>query len=85
MTPEHFIATWKNNPLNERAGAQGHFDDLCDILGVGKPRDLDNYCFERGAKKANGGSRADVWKRNHFGWEKSPAKRMRKSSEGYWR
>lgn len=70
MTPEHFIATWKNNPLNERAGAQGHFDDLCDLLGVDKPRDPDNYCFERGAKKAGGGDGwADVWKRNHFGWE----------------
>lgn len=23
MTPEQFIAIWKNNPLTERAGAQG--------------------------------------------------------------
>ena len=22
MTPDRFIATWKNNPLTERAGAQ---------------------------------------------------------------
>lgn len=70
MTPEQFIATWKNNPLTERAGAQAHFDDLCDLLGVAKPRDHDNYCFERGARKANGGDGwADVWKRGHFGWE----------------
>ncbi len=70
MTPEQFIATWKNNPLTERAGAQAHFDDLCDLLGVAKPRDPDNYCFERGARKANGGDGwADVWKRGHFGWE----------------
>ena len=70
MTPEQFIATWKNNALTERAGAQGHFDDLCELLGVDKPRDPDNYCFERGAKKAGGGDGwADVWKRNHFGWE----------------
>lgn len=70
MTPEQFIATWKDNPLTERAGAQAHFDDLCDLLGVAKPRDPDNYCFERGAKKANGGDGwADVWKRGHFGWE----------------
>jgi type II restriction/modification system DNA methylase subunit YeeA len=70
MTPEHFIATWKNNPLTERAGAQAHFDDLCDLLGVAKPRDPENYCFERGAKKAGGGDGwADVWKRGHFGWE----------------
>lgn len=70
MTPEHFIATWKNNPLTERAGAQAHFDDLCDLLGVAKPRDPENYCFERGAKKTGGGDGwADVWKRGHFGWE----------------
>lgn len=70
MTPEKFITIWKNNPLTERAGAQAHFDDLCDLLGVGKPRDPENYCFERGAKKAGGGEGwADVWKRGCFGWE----------------
>ena len=50
MTPERFIALWKDNPLTERAGAQQHFNDLCDLLGVDKPRDPGNYCFERGAK-----------------------------------
>jgi type II restriction/modification system DNA methylase subunit YeeA len=70
MTPETFVTTWKNNPLTERAGAQAHFDDLCELLGVDKPRDSNNYCFERGAKKAGGGDGwADVWKRGHFGWE----------------
>ena len=70
MTPDKFIATWKNNPLTERAGAQAHFDDLCDLLGVEKPRDPENYCFERGARKAGGGDGwADVWKRGCFGWE----------------
>lgn len=67
MTPAQFIALWQNNPLSERAGAQGHFDDLCQLLDVGKPRDPDYYCFERGAGKASGpeGNRgwADVWKR----------------------
>lgn len=56
MTPENFIAIWKDNKLNERAGAQAHFDDLCDLLGVAKPRDPESYCFERGAKKAGGGA-----------------------------
>ncbi len=70
MPPEAFIALWKNNPLTERAGAQAHFDDLCDLLGVAKPRDPENYCFERGAKKSAGGDGwADVWKRGCFGWE----------------
>lgn len=70
MTPEEFINRWKDNPLNERAGAQGHFDDLCDLIGVDKPRNPDHYCFERGAKKSGGGDGwADVWKRGCFGWE----------------
>ena len=70
MTPEAFIARWKDNPLTERAGAQAHFDDLCDLLGVDKPRDPENYCFERGARKASGGNGwADVWMRSRFGWE----------------
>jgi len=79
MTPDRFIALWQNNPLTERAGAQGHFDDLCDLLGVAKPRDPDNYCFERGAGKASGGDGwADVWKRGHFGWEnKRPGRDLR--------
>jgi type II restriction/modification system DNA methylase subunit YeeA len=82
MTPAQFIALWQNNPLTERAGAQGHFDDLCELLGVDKPRDADNYCFERGAGKAGGpeGNRgwADVWKRGHFGWEnKRPGRDLR--------
>ncbi len=70
MTPEEFIALWKDNPLTERAGAQAWFDDLCDLLGVAKPRDADNYCFERGAGKSGGGDGwADVWMRSRFGWE----------------
>ncbi len=86
MTPEKFIALWKGNPLTERAGAQTHFTDLCDVLGVDKPRDPDNYCFERGAKKTAGpdGSAgdgwADVWKRGHFGWEnKKPGRDLGKA------
>ncbi|QLQ26621.1 MAG: class I SAM-dependent DNA methyltransferase [Dechloromonas sp.] len=68
--PEAFIARWQDNPLTERAGAQAWFDDLCDLLGVDKPRDADNYCFERGARKSSGGDGwADVWMRARFGWE----------------
>lgn len=76
MIVEDFISVWKDNELTERAGAQAHFDDLCDLLGVVKPRDPDSYCFERGAKKSGGGDGwADVWKQGHFGWEnKKPGK-----------
>ncbi len=73
MTPADFIAKWKDNSLSERAGAQSHFNDLCDLLGVDKPSDPDNYCFERGAKKTGSMSGktgwADVWKRHCFAWE----------------
>ena len=73
MTPADFIAKWKNNKLSERAGAQAHFLDLCELLGVGKPTDPDQYCFERGAKRTGAaGNRhgwADVWKRHAFAWE----------------
>jgi len=81
MTPTQFIAVWQSNKLTERAGAQPHFDDLCELLGVDKPRDPNNYCFERGAKKSGGGDGwADVWKREHFAWEnKKPGRDLNKA------
>lgn len=81
MTPAQFIAIWKSNKLTERAGAQPHFDDLCELLGVAKPRDPNSYCFERGAKKSGGGDGwADVWKRGHFAWEnKKPGRDLDKA------
>ena len=70
MTPAEFISKWKDNKLSERAGAQAHFLDLCELLGVEKPSDPDNYCFERGAKRTGAGRGwADVWKRHNFAWE----------------
>lgn len=76
MTPQAFIAKWKNNALSERAGAQPYFIDLCTLLGVTSPADPDNYCFERGAARTGAGKGwADVWKRGCFAWEnKAPGK-----------
>lgn len=45
MTPQDFIAKWgcpngvpgPAYPLNEQQGAQSHFLDLCELLGVPKP------------------------------------------------
>ena len=81
MTPAQFITVWQSNKLTERAGAQAHFDDLCELLGVEKPRDSNNYCFERGAKKSGGGDGwADVWKRGFFAWEnKKPGRDLAKA------
>lgn len=76
MTAEQFIVHWQDNDLSERAGAQQHFNDLCELLDVDKPRDRENYCFERGAKKSDGSDGwADVWKRGYFGWENKKPKR----------
>jgi type II restriction/modification system DNA methylase subunit YeeA len=74
MTPEQFIAKWQSTDLKERAAAQSHFNDLCELLDEPKPTDADPkgewYCFERGATKTTGGRGwADVWKCGHFGWE----------------
>jgi hypothetical protein len=74
MTPEQFIEKWHASTLKERSASQSHFNDLCKLLGVENPTDADPkgefYCFERGASKTAGGEGwADVWKRNHFGWE----------------
>jgi len=76
VTPSDFISKWQNSPLSERAGAQAYFLDLCDLLGVEKPTDPDNYCFERGATRTGAGHGwADVWKRDCFAWEnKAPGK-----------
>jgi len=80
MTPQAFIARWRHNPLSERAGAQSFFNDLCELLGVEKPNDPDNYCFERGAVRTGAGVNAksgwaDVWKRGCFAWEnKAPGR-----------
>lgn len=67
--------------LNERAGAQSHFIDLCRLLGVDTPDDPKNYCFERGLWGAETGRRfADVWRRGFFAWEyKAPGGDLRQA------
>lgn len=77
MTPQAFIAKWRDNPLTERAGAQAHFEDLCALLDVAPPRIEGEYQYERGLTKTGSASQgwADVWKRGCFAWEyKAPGK-----------
>ena len=74
MTPQEFVAKWKQANLSERSACQQHFLDLCDVLGQPKPAAADPdgafYTFERGVSKTGGGQGwADVWFRGHFGWE----------------
>ena len=86
MQANEFVRKWQPggtaHELNERAGAQSHFIDLCRVLGVHEPADPDNYCFERGVTKTGSApSRtngfADIWMRGHFAWEyKAPGKSL---------
>ncbi|MFZ3234745.1 MAG: DNA methyltransferase, partial [Stellaceae bacterium] len=74
MSPEDFIAKWRGTTRTERSAAQEHFLDLCEVLGVPKPGDIDRhgteYTFEKSTRKigATAGF-ADVWKRQCFAWE----------------
>ena len=74
MTPQQFIAKWQRVNLSERSACQQHFLDLCELLGQPKPAEADPegtwYTFEKGVQKTEGGQGwADVWMRDHFGWE----------------
>ena len=40
MTPEQFIAKWQAADLKERAAAQSHFNDLCELLDEPKPTEV---------------------------------------------
>ena len=86
MQAQAFVRKWgPDGPafdLNERAGAQSHFIDLCRVLGVPEPDDPERYCFERGVTKTGSAAGrtdgfADVWLRGHFAWEyKAPGKSL---------
>ena len=81
MQAQEFVDKWKigapAHGLNERAGAQAHFIDLCRVLGVPEPGDPHSYCFERGVTKTGSAAvagrlrtdgLADVWRRGCFAW-----------------
>ncbi|MGA2571633.1 MAG: DNA methyltransferase [Terracidiphilus sp.] len=78
-----FIRCWKDSELTERAGAQSHFNDLCDILNEPHPAHADpkgaEYTFEKRVNKIGEDKGfADVWKRGFFGWEyKGPHKDLK--------
>jgi type II restriction/modification system DNA methylase subunit YeeA len=78
-----FIRCWRDSELSERAGAQSHFNDLCDILNEPHPAHADptgsEYTFEKHVKKIGDDKGfADVWKRGFFGWEyKGPHKDLK--------
>jgi len=76
MTPEEFIAKWRGVELPEVAASHDHFNELCELLELGKPTDEDPkgewFTFEKAVPKAGkgGGSGfADVWRKGCFVWE----------------
>jgi hypothetical protein len=74
MTPGEFVRKWAASGRTERAASQEHFIDLCRLLGEKTPNEADPsgdfYAFEKGAPKSGGGDGfADVWLKDHFGWE----------------
>lgn len=74
MTPQQFVAKWRNVELKERSAAQEHFIDLCRLVNHPTPAEYDRtgerFTFEKGASKQRGGQGwADVWYRGHFAWE----------------
>ncbi len=83
QTLPEFIRCWKDSELTERAGAQSHFNDLCDILNEPHPAHADpkgaEYTFEKHVNKIGEDKGfADVWKRGFFGWEyKGPHKDLK--------
>ncbi|MBB1076357.1 class I SAM-dependent DNA methyltransferase [Rhodoferax sp. 4810] len=86
MTPQDFISKWGAPggipgpafALNEEQGAQSHFLDLCELLGVDKPGSRDDYRFEEKSAVIGGKTGyADVFKRGVFAWEaKAPGKNL---------
>lgn len=74
MTPEQFIAKWRDSTRSERSAAHEHFLDLCELLEVPKPQDEDRhgetYTFEKLIVQANQKRGfADVWRKGCFAWE----------------
>jgi hypothetical protein len=63
-----FLATWKDSSGNERANKDQFLTDLCDVLGVERPRPttgdpaLDTFAFERDAVFAHEGGRSTIGK-----------------------
>jgi type II restriction/modification system DNA methylase subunit YeeA len=74
ITPQEFVAKWRQSSLKETSASQEHFIDLCRLIGHPTPAQADPegtwFCFERGASKISGGEGwADVWKKGFFAWE----------------
>ena len=85
MNVPEFQARWANSTLSEKASAQSHFLDVCELVEHQKPAELDPdgtfFTFEKNLGKTGGGSGfADVWFKGHFAWEyKRPGENLEKA------
>ena len=69
MTPEQFIAKWRDTLFRERQGSQPFFEDLCAVAGHPSPSEYGDpgvFTFEM---PVSGGRRADAYFAGHFVWE----------------
>jgi hypothetical protein len=59
MSPEQYIAKWRGAARTERSAAQEHFLDVCALLGVPKPGDVDRhgteFIFEKSTRNTQPG------------------------------
>lgn len=75
MTPDRFISKWRDQTRTERSASQEHFLDLCELLEVPKPADVDprgkTFTFEKATGRLGKDSKGfvDVWKKDCFIWE----------------
>jgi hypothetical protein len=74
MHPQEFAQKWTRARLKERSASHEHFIDLCRMVGHPTPAEFDpkgeTFTFEKGARKDSGRPGfADVWYKDHFGWE----------------
>jgi type II restriction/modification system DNA methylase subunit YeeA len=86
VIPQEFVNKWRPvTEVSERSTYQQHFLDLCELVGHGKPIQLDPkgefFTFEAGAAKQSGGNGwADVWYKGHFAIEyKKPGVELEKA------
>lgn len=74
MSVDAFVEKWRQVSARETQASQSHFNDLCEVIGVPKPLDADHegvdYAFEKAVRRpGRAPGKADVWKRDCFGWE----------------
>ena len=74
LTPQQFVAKWRDATAKERSASQEHFLGICHLLGHETPMESDptgqGFAFEAGAANLGGGQEwTDVFKPGCFASE----------------